>query len=62
MTAEEVRVRSTPERNERLRIKWHALKAATLALRGLEEQSSAWQEAYSHYVRASRDYASALAE
>ena len=63
MTADEVRSRSTPERNARLRMKWQVLKDATLALRGLEERAQVdarWQEAYAAYLRATRDYEMAL--
>ncbi len=63
MTAEEVRSRSTPERNALLRMKWQVLKDASLALRGLEQGAQAdarWQEAYAAYLRASRDYEMAL--
>jgi hypothetical protein len=44
-------------------MKWQVLKDATLALRGLEQQSQAdarWQEAYAAYLRATRDYDMAL--
>lgn len=44
-------------------MKWQVLKDATLALRGFEQPSQAdarWQEAYAAYLRASRDYETAL--
>ena len=63
MTFAEVKDRAHPDRNADLRMKWEALKEATLALRpyaraaGRELHES---KAYAAYLQASLDYEDAL--